>query len=68
MGVGFDWDSNDERKLQKAYQLGRSDLFHHFIDVKKQAEVLGYYDFGVASLSLQLLDFEPPRPVSVSLT
>ena len=65
--MGFDWDTNTEQKLQKAYKLGRADLFHHFIDVKKQAEVMGYYDFSLQSLSLQLLDFEPPRPESVSL-
>ncbi len=65
--MGFDWDINKEQKLQKAYKIGRADLFHHFIDVKKQAEVMGYYDFSLQSLSLQLLDFEPPRPESVRL-
>lgn len=60
IGVGFSWDNSDERKMQSSFDLGRRELFTHFIDVKIQAEQMGYYNVGVNSLAQLLLDFYPP--------
>ena len=57
MGVGFAWDNSDERKLKDSFGIGRTDLFTHFVDVRIQAELLGYHG-GVSSLAKLLLGFE----------
>ena len=66
IAVGFDWDHSDERKLQYTYGVGRDDLFNHFIDVKKQAEEMGYHQFGVKSLARLMFDFDASHPKNVS--
>lgn len=56
VGVGFAWDNSDERKLQDSFGLGRRDLFTHFVDVRIQAELMGYHG-SVSSLAKLLLGF-----------
>ena len=68
MGVGFDWDRSDKRKMYDTYGIGSDDIFVHFIDLKCLAEGMGYYNFGLRSLSNWLLDFDLPHPQYVSLS
>ena len=65
MSVGFDWDRSDERELQNTFGVGCDDLFSHFIDAKKQAEVMGYQQFGLNSLARLMFDFEVAHPNNV---
>ena len=66
IGVGFSWDNSDERKMIGSFNTGRKDLFTHFIDVKVQAEMMGYHNVGVNKLSQLLLGFHPPTSKAVS--
>jgi len=65
VGVGYDWDRNDEVKLRQSFGKGRRDLFKHFVDVKKQAEKLGYHDAGLAKLASTILQFQLPKDLKV---
>lgn len=58
--IGFGWDDSNEQKMLDCCGMGRRQLFCEFIDMKKQAEVLGYYDCSLASLAERLLGFRPP--------
>lgn len=60
VGVGFSWGAGDEKKMRDSFGLGCRDLFTHFVDVRTQAEVLGYHGFSVGSLAKQVLGFQPP--------
>ena len=66
MGVGFAWDMSDERKMQNSFDIGRRDLFSHFVDLKPLAEKMGYYEVGINSLARFTLGFEPPKSQHVS--
>ena len=57
VGVGFAWDNSDELKLKDSFGIGRTDLFTHFVDVRLQAELLGYHG-GLSSLAKLLLGFD----------
>lgn len=65
VGVGFAWDNSDERKLKDSFGLSRKDLFKHFVDVNLQAQIMGYHNFGVTTLSKKLLGFQPPSSKAV---
>jgi ribonuclease D len=65
VGVGYDWDRNDEVKLRQSFGKGRRDLFKHFVDVKKQAEKLGYHDAGLAKLASTILQFQLPKDLKI---
>ena len=66
VGVGLNWDGADELKMLDSFELGRHDLFSHFVDIKQQAEVLGYQYAGLSNLAQRLLRFEPPKSKAVS--
>ena len=36
VGVGFHWDRSDELKMLDSFDIGRRDLFSHFVDVRIQ--------------------------------
>jgi len=63
----MDWDYNDEKKMLYSFDKGREDLFSHFVDVKFQAEKLGYYNVGVSSLAKLIWDYKPPKSKKVGL-
>ena len=65
--MGFSWDHSDEVKMQESYGLGREDIFPNFVDVRVQAEIMGYHNIGLRALSKILLGFEPPKSQLVSL-
>lgn len=64
--VGFSWDHSDGRKLWDTYGIPRSEMFSNFIDVRSQAAIMGYHEFGLKKLSQLLLGYEPPGSGSVS--
>lgn len=66
MGAGFGWASSDELKMQDSFGLGAAELFRHFVDVRHQAEVMGYHNYSLGSLSKQLLGFHPPASKEAS--
>ena len=67
VGVGFGWDGSDELKMLDSFDMGRHDLFSHFLDLRKQAEIMGYHNCSLARLAELVLGFQPPHSKSVSL-
>ena len=66
VGVGFNWDGSDELKMLDCFDMGRHDLFSHFLDLQTQAEIMGYHHCSLARLAELVLGFQPPSAKSVS--
>lgn len=52
--VGFSWDSADEKKFRQTFHVGRS-IMRRFIDLQAVASMLGYQNYGLNSLSRQVM-------------
>ena len=64
--VGFSWDSADERKFRQTFQFGRS-MMACFLDLQSIGGMLGYRNYGLGSLSQQVMGLRMRKSKKVCL-
>ncbi len=63
--IGFSWDSADEKKFRQTFQFGRS-MMPHFLDLQSIGGMLGYRNYGLGSLSQQVMGVQMKKSKKVS--
>jgi hypothetical protein len=63
--VGFSWDTNDESKMKRTFDIGK-EIFSTFIDVQKLGMYLGYPSFGLGQLTERVLGSPISKQKSIS--
>eukprot|EP00890_Picochlorum_soloecismus_P000282 jgi/Picsp_1/1254/NSC_04735-R1_3 -5 exonuclease len=63
--VGFSWDTNDESKMKRTFNVGK-EIFSTLIDVQKLGMYLGYPSFGLGQLTERVLGSPVSKQKSIS--